>query len=344
MSATPQDRVVGVCIPTLSRPISLRRVLDSLSEQELAPATVLVMHAGDDPETQSVCKQMAGRFAPGVVRHVATERGLTRQRRRGIELLRSSGVTYACMLDDDVTLEPNFLSDVVNFLASQEGREYGGISGYNESDWGTSFDRLERIYSRLRIYDGELRPGRWLFCGRLLTLNRLSRGDGVLRSDFLPGGHTVWKIRVFDDYLPPSELDGYALYEDVHFSLRVATRYELGVMGNAVVQHHHAPGGRPKRVGMALTRVRRLALLLRDCDPKPTLRRYAAFLGVTFVDILARAATALMQGRAKAVPGLLGSLLGWLSCVLAPPRPTRDALVAGRASRGQRARAPASEK
>lgn len=330
---------VAVCIPTAGRPSLVEAVLGSLAEQDLQPIAILVLDASHDEGTEKVCRRVERRFLSGVLRHVRCERSLTRQRRRGIELLSDDfRVDHVCMLDDDVTLAPDFLSQGVAFLTSEAGRAYGGISGYDMVWWGRSFERKDRLYARLGIYEGELRPGRWLYCGKFLELSRLALLDGVHDVDFIGGGLTIWRKEVFEHFLPPTVMDGYALLEDKHLSLRVGSRYKLGVLGSAKVRHERAGGGRPKRVSMASARVRREALLLRDCDPTPSLRRYIAFLAVTLLDLLVLAMTMLRSPSVASLQRLIGSLGGLFSCLIWPPRRSNDAL--SKPSRS-RTRAPA---
>jgi hypothetical protein len=216
-------------------------------------------------------------------------------------------------------------------MESEAGAGFGGISGYDAQGWGEEFERLERFYARVGLYDGEIRPGRWLYCGRFLELGRLEPFDGIYESQFIPGGHTVWRMEVFEHFLPPRELPGYALLEDKHLSLRVGTRYGLGVLGRAEVRHDREAAGRPQRVRMGFTRVRWEALLLRDCDARPTLRRYAAFVGFVLIDLVVRTLVRISRMRWAAIPDLVGSIAGWVSCIVYPPGPTKDAVAVARA-------------
>lgn len=318
---------VGVCIPTAGRPEAVERVLSSIAEQQLLPDLVLVVDASDDDATEIVCRKTESSLPDDVLRYVRAERGLPRQRWTGIEILRSAGASFVCMLDDDVTLAPDFLAEAVGFLRSAAGAAFGGISGYDVQSWGEGFEPLEHLYARIGLFDGALRPGRWLYCGRFLELGRLAPFDGVHEAQFIPGGHTVWRAEVFDRFRPPRDLRGYALLEDKHLSLRVGTAFALGVLGNARVWHDRASGGRPKRMRMGFTRTRREALLLRDCDPRPTFRRYAAFLGFTAVDLVVRTIVRVARGKWQTIPDLVGSIAGWASCIVSPPGPTRDALI-----------------
>lgn len=318
---------VGVCIPTADRPDAVERVLVSIAEQRLAPHRVVVVDASRDDATQIACRKTESMLPYDVLRYERCQRSLPLQRCRGIDVLRASGASLICMLDDDVTLSPDFLAETVGFLSSADGAAYGGVSGYDVQGWGQGFERLEVLYNRIGLFDGPLEPGRWLRCGRFLELGRLQPFHGVRDVQFVPGGHTVWRSEVFDTFQPARDLRGYALLEDKHLSLRVGSRFKLGVLGHALVWHDRASGGRPRPIAMAFTRTRREALLLRDCDPHPTLRRYAAFVGFTAIDLAVRAVVRLVRGRWSMLPDLAGSIGGWITCVLRPPGPTRDALV-----------------
>lgn len=319
-------RTVAVCIATCNRTAAMADALETLSKQDLVPGAILVVDASDDDGTRILCEAVGDLFPAGVLRYERSAKGLPLQRRRGIARLRDDGVRYICMMDDDVTLAPDFLSKIVTFMDSDEGEAYGGVSGYSMIGWGVPFERLERLYASLGIYDGDLRAGRWLYCGALLLLSRLAPFAGIRDADYIAGTHAVWRTEVFDRYLPPAELGGYALWEDVHLSLRVGTSYRLGVLGDAHAWHHRAAGGRPGKARIGFQSLRRQALVLRDCDPTPTRRRYVAFLAFSLLDVVARSVWSVVRLRPSVLPHQVGSVLGWLTCVLRPPRPTGDAL------------------
>lgn len=321
-----ESREVAVCIATRNRPSAIAETLETLAKQDLAPGAVLVVDASDDDSTRVLCERSGDLFSSGVLRYERAAKGLPLQRRRGIARLRIEEFRYICLIDDDVTLAPDFLSSIVAFMDTDDGREYGGVSGYSMIGWGVPFDRLERLYASIGIYEGDLRPGRWLYCGALLLLSRLAPFSGIHEADYIAGTHAVWRTEVFDRFLPPAELGGYALWEDVHLSLRVGTSYRLGVLGDAHAWHHRAAGGRPGRLRIGFQSLRRQALVLRDCDPTPTWWRYAAFLAFSLLDVVARSLWSLVRLRLSVLPHQAGSLVGWLTCVFRPPRLTADAL------------------
>ncbi len=320
---------VAVCIPTADRPEWVEALLRNLTEQALAPDRILVVDGSRGPETGQVCENLNDLYEPGRLRYEKWDRGLTLQRRRGIEMLqRSASVKYVCMLDDDVTIPNDFLSKTVSFLESADGREFGGVCGYETEGYGKPFTKLERLYSRLGLFDGELRAGRWLYCGEFLELSKVEELAGVFETSFLPGGITVWNMSVFDDVLPPIKFAGYRGGEDKHLSLRVGLRYRLGVLGEARIQHHSARGGaRPGKFRTAYLEMRNKAIILKDCDPKPTIGRYLSFLGFNFLNLGARLILLMALREFNQVTHFAGSLTGLLHCTVAPPRSSPDSMV-----------------
>jgi hypothetical protein len=246
-------------------------------------------------------------------------------------------IRYVCFLDDDLVLDSGFLGTALDFLDSEAGRAFGGIGGYDLVRGGTPFDGREILYRRLRLFDGPLRGGRWLYCGHFLELERLPVSDAVHESDFL-GCASMWRREVFDHFRSPLALRGYGFGEDKHFSLRVRTKFLLGVHGGVRMWHLQAPSGRPNRRQLGYTYYRTLAILLRDCDADRPIFRYVAFLAFHFVDLFVQLGLLLWERRFSDF-GLLGwKILGWLSCIVSPPRRTPDAL--GRERRLVRDKSP----
>jgi hypothetical protein len=316
---------VAACIPTKDRPDAVRALLRNLLDQQRRFDIVLVVDASESNGTRTVCEALDGAFE-GTLRYERCPPGLPLQRRRGIERLRESAIAYICFLDDDVLLDANFAATIVGFLESPEGAGVGGVTGYDRAGWGRPFSRVQRLFHTLRVFDGELRAGRWLYCGYFLELDHLLPSPDILDCDFVPGGHTVWRAEVFDHFMPPVEVSGYALGEDKHLSLRVRTRYRLVVHPGAGLLHLRAEGGRPKRFHRTVQRVRMDARLLRDCDPAPSVRRYTAYLGATMLHSAVMLAVRIAQLQFRDLDLVAASVVGCVSCIFSPPRRTRDAL------------------
>lgn len=321
----------AACIPTKDRPLALRELLHNLLTQDRTFDTVLIVDASESDATQAACAELAPLFGEGVLLYERSESGVTLQRKHGIEVLRRSpDVGYIAFFDDDVILDDRFLSVIAGFMQCDEGRSFGAVSGFDNATWGRPFSRLDRLYHRLRLFDGELVPGRWLYCGRFLELEQLPASTtGIHDCSFVRGGFTVWRAEVFDEFNPPTDMGGYALGEDKHLSLRAGTRYRLAVHGDARAWHLHAPGGRPRRMNMAFKHVRMGAFLIRDCDPARSSTRYLAFLGFTLVDCAVQLVWRILKAQFRDLATVGASAAGLISCIVAPPRRSNDALDVG---------------
>ena len=304
-----------VCIPTCKRSQMVRRLLANLREQYRQPDEILVVDSSPDDESAKVVAEWIPRFGTDMLRRILSTRGLTLQRNVGID---HTTCDLVCMLDDDVLLEPDCLEVMEAFMNSPEGQEFGGISAYVTNVFGKQFYKYQRLYHRLGLYE-KLRPGCWLYCGDFLELSTLQPFEGIYRSEFIPGGTVMWRREVFKHIRPDSSFlfDG----EDKHFSLKVSQHWAVGVLGQARMRHDHIPGGarRPPFV-QGIRSMRNKAIMLRECDARPTIERYVAYLMYQPLDLLRMTLSYVVVGRWRQLPRLTGSWVGWLWNALFPPR------------------------
>lgn len=312
---------VAVCIPTADRPHLVARLIASIEQQTLRPSLVLIVDASNDPAP--VATAPVGDLR---VERIKCERGLPQQREIGIVHI-GLDTEYLCMLDDDMVLRPGFLEEAVSFLESPEGEDYGGVSGYDDERWGRPFGRLTRIYHKLKLLDGELAGGRWFYVGAFTDVDKIPHQPTIVETDFLPGGMTVWRTNVLYEFAQPSQYQGYAAGEDKHFSLRVRSRYRIGVLGTAMAVHLHQGGGRPRYARVGIGAMLGRARCLRDCDPRPTARRYLAFIAFHTFDLLIGTFAAFAQLEPKKIAAMLGWWTGLIKVALSPPPRSPEALV-----------------
>jgi glycosyltransferase involved in cell wall biosynthesis len=310
---------LSVFIPTARRPEMVSRLLGNLLTQTRPPDEILVVDASPDTETAAVVDHWKG--ACGSVRlwRQQSPMGLTLQRNVGID---NTTGDLICMLDDDVLLEPDCLQVMEEFMNSPEGAKFGGVGAYITNEYGKEFYRYQRLYHRLALYDGELRPGRWLYCGDFLELSTLRPFNGVFHSQFLPAGASIYRRSVICETRPdPSfSFDG----EDKHLTLRISQSHLLGVLGAARLLHDRAPGGvRKSKLHHAIRSMRNKAVILKECDPCPSLRRYLVFLVYQPLDLACLTVRCLLAGRWREMDRVLGYWVGWLWNLIAPPRPRK---------------------
>ncbi len=319
--AQAQNRTneLSVCIPTARRPEMVERLLRNLAEQTRLPDEVVVVDASAGDETAGVVADCQPLFPAGTLCRVPSALGLTLQRNVGIDHTQGE---LLCMIDDDVLLEPDCLEVMAAFMESPEGRPFGGVGAYITNMYGKPYRRIERLFHRLGVYES-LDPGTWLRCGDFVSLNRLQPFSGVYRTQYLSGCVIMWRRAVFERVRPDSSFRFGG--EDRHLSLRVGHRYPIGVLGHARVRHDHCRTGvRRHPFPQAIRSMRNRAIILRECDPRPTWRRYAAHQAYQWLGLsqltLWRAVLADWHG----LQHVAGSWVGWFWNLL-PPSPRRRA-------------------
>jgi len=140
-----------------------------------------------------------------------------------------------------------------------------GIGGYisNEAHWEV-FDPMKHQAKSHYIYDGYARkeawrlrvrqamglgphkpPGIWEEAGHARSLGYLPPTGNVYPVDFLMGGVSSFKTFIFKQQHFSTYFEGYGLYEDLEFCLRIREFGPLFVATAATLEHWHEPAGRP---------------------------------------------------------------------------------------------------
>ena len=105
---------ISVIIPTIGRPDSLRRLLDSLCLQSVKVFEVIVADGSVTGETAAVASDVCWREAGLVVKQVYVQPpNAVRQRQAAIALAAGE---YFLLLDDDVALESDCVAQMVKLL------------------------------------------------------------------------------------------------------------------------------------------------------------------------------------------------------------------------------------
>lgn len=303
-----------VCVPTARRPAMVARLLENLSAQTRMPDEILIVDASQDDETRSVISSWQKQF-PSSLRRVKSDLGLTLQRNVGID---NTNADFICMLDDDVLLEPDCLEKMETFLLSPDGEAYGAVSAYITNEYGKDFFKYQKLYRKLGIYDGELRSGRWLYCGDFLELSTLKSFDGIYRSEFIPAGAAMFRRQALTQVRPDSKFRFGG--EDKHLTLRISQHYPVGVLGQARLRHDHVSGGVRKSPWLqGILSMRNKAIILRECDPQPSWARYLTYLVFQFFDLMRITLSNIFVGRWRILPWVMGNWAGWGWNLLIPP-------------------------
>src|SRR6187399_1412503 len=113
---------VSVIICTYKRPQHLACVLEHLNIQSYKNMEVIVVDGGG-PAAYEASQSTANSMAPDIdVKVIASSKGLTRQRNRGLRIARGDLI---CLFDDDVTFEADFITKIVEIFQRTDMQDLG---------------------------------------------------------------------------------------------------------------------------------------------------------------------------------------------------------------------------
>jgi succinoglycan biosynthesis protein ExoA len=232
-----QAVTLSVVICTKDRPEMLAACLESLECQTRRPEEIVIVDASATPARDAV-DRLVGKWADCRVALIAAAPGLPRQRNIGARAATGSLVVY---LDDDVVLEPGYLTAIARTFEDDPTKQIGGAGGAQIPDPTPREGFLRKAACRLFLLDTY---GRGI-------VKRSGYPDYVfsprsrMEVEFLSGCNMAYRSEVLDALSFDERLSGYALGEDLQFSYRVSRRWKLVLIPEARLHHRHTGGGRP---------------------------------------------------------------------------------------------------
>lgn len=217
--------ILTVVIPTLNRRDELARCLRTLAAQTRPPDELLVVDGARDPEIEALVRAQS---YPRVS-YLPFRPGLTAARNHAISRATGDVVVF---LDDDLTLEPEFLSEIERCYREDPDGRLAGVAG-DIVDHERGGRRLIELFKRFFLlpHDGD---GRFLASGAPTMFYGGTKEKDV---EFLPGGLTAWRREVFRTELFDENLPGIGVNEDGDFSYRVSRRWRNRYNPKARVRH-----------------------------------------------------------------------------------------------------------
>lgn len=318
---------LALIICTLKRPEALLQLLHSVAKQTCYPAQIVVVDASEDLRTQVVCTE--NKFKNLTYFQVSEEhRGLTKQRNFGVSKI-DENIEIIAFLDDDIELETDYFEKIIEVYALFP--EALGVGGYiaKEVVWTKGHSPNADFFE----YDGYYRKdgSRFLLRKKLglapdrppAHLPDFSHGRSV---SFLPpsgkvyeveqfmGGVASYRKSVFYQIHFSTYFEGYGLYEDADFTLRLSNIGKLYVHTGARVAHHHDASGRPDAFKYGKMVVRNGWYIWRVKFPKPSLKARIKWNATSFLLTLVRYGNVFTTIRKKeALQEALGRTVGWFS-------------------------------
>lgn len=236
---------LALVICTYKRAASLQRFLDSLATQDERPDQLIIVDASPTDETEQMLRTYPNieALAANMLYFRVGEpfKGLPRQRNFALRWVTTDLVAF---FDDDIVLLPGCLKELVR-VHRAGGSEVAGVGAFAESQiWPPGSIPLWRVRLLLRMMSN-IKPGRYHRSGVSTPWLLLAPTEDLVEGDWLSGCAMVWKTTIAQDVGFNEQFAGYALGEDLDFSLRVRGRGRLLVAGKARVLHLYEASGRP---------------------------------------------------------------------------------------------------
>ena len=319
------------------RPQPLLQLLQSVQEQTTYPDEILIIDGSTNSETEQILKENQYRNLHYFL--VLTEhRGLTKQRNYGIERV-GNEMEIVCFLDDDTVLEKDYFEQLLKTYKIHP--EALGVGGYikNESECefvGESYQaKTDEFYfdgwkrndgSRFILrkklgLDSDCPPGFSPPFSHSRSVGFLPPSGKIYPVEQFMGGVSSFRKTVFRTLQFSTYFEGYGLYEDADFTLRVSKIGKLYVNTAAQLNHYHDASGRPNQYLYGKMVVRNGWYIWRIKNPKPSYNAKLKWHSITILLTLIRFSnTFTTVKREQAFTEAMGRTVGWFSLWIDKPK------------------------
>jgi GT2 family glycosyltransferase len=328
--------VFTLIICTYKRSQPLLKLLLSVQHQTLYPNEILIIDGSPDDFTKEMLTQNSFQNLK-YFKVEENDRGLTKQRNYGIARVHEA-TEIVCFLDDDTVLESNYFEEIIKtFTLFPEAL---GVGGYitNETHWTKTTSDYQAKANEF-YYDGWKRKDGSRFVWRKKLGLDSNRPPGCLpefshgRSiGFLPpsgkiyeveqlmGGVSSFRKSVFQEFQFSTYFEGYGLYEDADFTLRLSKVGKLYINTNAQLEHYHDASGRPNKFDYGKMVVRNGYYVWRVKYPNPSFKAKIKWHLITLLLTAIRFTNIVtISKRKEAFTETLGRMSGWFTLFFNPP-------------------------
>ncbi|MTH17558.1 glycosyltransferase family 2 protein [Flavobacterium sp. LC2016-01] len=326
----------SLIICTYMRPEPLLKLLQSIQIQSFYPDEILIIDGSLNNETQNILEK--NQFT-GLKYFLVdnANRGLTKQRNFGIKNVNQSS-EIVCFLDDDTVLEIDYFEKIIETYKIFP--DALGVGGYicNEVKWEKTSEHYIPEINEF-YYDGwKRKDGSRFVLRKKLNLDsncppgflpNFSHGRSV---GFLPPSNKIYKVEqlmggvssfrksVFDRLSFSTYFEGYGLYEDADFTIRVSKIGNLYLNTAAKLDHFHAISGRPNQYKYGKMVVRNGWYVWRVKNPDPSFKDHFKWNVITILLTIIRFSNACKGNKKKeAFTEAIGRTIGWWSLLFNKP-------------------------
>lgn len=312
----------------------LLKLLFSIQEQTLYPNEILIVDGSVDAKTKQLLQKKTFKNLK-YFQVEANQRGLTKQRNFGIDKVDKTS-EIICFLDDDIILKPDYFENLIGTYNKKN--DALAVGGYiiNDNVWDESdnqnskykfyFDgwmRNEPLRFKLRRKFGlqpDTKPGYFPTFAHGRSVGFLPPSGKIYSVEQIMGGVSSYKKEVFERLNFSTYFEGYGLYEDADFSLRLSKIGKLYVNTAAQLYHYHDDSGRPNRYKYGKMVVRNGWYVWRIKYPTPTLKDRIKWNATSFLLTIVRFVNVINTNKKKeALTESLGRVVGWCTLIFNKP-------------------------
>ncbi|NQY05907.1 MAG: glycosyltransferase family 2 protein [Flavobacteriaceae bacterium] len=337
----------SLIVCTYQRPQALMQLLNSVEVQTNYPDQIIIVDGSVNTKTKEL--DLETKFKNLNYYSVEPEhRGLTKQRNFGLTKLDDT-IEVVCYLDDDTILDKDYFKELINTYNLCP--DALGVGGYinNEIKWDKvaenipkkgfridGYERKEGSRFKLRKKFGLVTqnpPGIMPSFSHGRSVGYLPPSGKIYPVEFFMGGVSSYKTEVFSesDHLGIEDglqfsryFEGYGLYEDVDFCLRLSKYGQLYVNTKACLGHYHEASGRPNQFKYGKMVIRNGWYVWRIKYPNPKLIARIKWNVTAFLLTCVRSMNIITSKEKKqALTEVLGRISGWFSLIVNPPKAQR---------------------
>ncbi|MFB3389156.1 glycosyltransferase family 2 protein [Flavobacterium sp. LAR06] len=327
----------SLIVCTYMRPEPLLKLLASVQAQNLYPDEILIIDGSLNADTENALSQNQVKNLKYYMVSNAN-RGLTKQRNFGISKV-NNDTEIVCFLDDDTILESNYFEKLLyTYELFPEALAVGGYIS-NEVAWQKvqenyiskinefCFDGWKRkdgsrfVLRKKMNLDSDCPPGFSSLFSHGRSVGFLPPSNKIYEVEQLMGGVSSFRKSVFEKLSFSTYFEGYGLYEDADFTLRVAKTGKLYLNTEAKLSHFHDESGRPNKYKYGKMVVRNGWYVWRIKNPNPKLKDRFKWNAITILLTLIRFSNVFTdKNKNEAFTEAFGRSIGWWSLIFNRPR------------------------
>lgn len=315
----------------------LLKLLESVKNQTLYPNEILIIDGSTDDNTEVV-------FQDNIFENIQyfkvnpENRGLTKQRNYGIERV-GDAIEIVCFLDDDIVLKKDYFEKLLytyevlpdalgvgGYIIEESNCQFVGenylpkIDEYYFDGWKRKDGSRFVLRKKLGL-DSTSPPGFSTSFSHGRSVGFLPPSGKTYQVEQVMGGVSSFKKSVFEYTKFSTYFEGYGLYEDADFSIRVAKSGKLYCNTLAQLYHYHDASGRPNQYQYGKMVVRNGWYVWRVKNPNPTINDKVKWNSITLLLAVIRFSnTFTTSKKQEALTEALGRTIGWISLLFNKPK------------------------